>query len=242
MFESAARAYMAGQIFVREIELASTERALQDTPRSVPFIEQPFGEAVNAFVAREIVDPETFYSDLDGIRQRSFTASNLAAGTIRVRAQRLLGQALTDGLTRKEFADQIRSAETSLGIEPSSHGYLRTVFDTNVATNYGAGRMRQITDPAVSRRRPFVEYRAILDSRNRESHRALHGTIYRIDSEAWRNIAPPNGYNCRCSMVTRKRSQVDLSKVLAEPPPGIVDGLDRNFLEPPATTPASTPG
>ncbi len=149
------------------------------------------------------------------------------------RAKSLLETALKRGMTVEEFARRVQSAEVSLGIEPSSDGYLRTVFETNVSANYGAGRFAQITSPVVMELRPFVEYRAILDAHTRDTHRALHGTVYRTDSPGWHDIAPPNGFNCRCSVITRSESWAKQARpdVLLVPP----ERPDASFEGPPST-------
>lgn len=213
---------MAGQLFVRDVEIPDSTRNLRG--EGTPFLELPFDEAIQAFTARGIVNPEVFYSNLDGIRQRSWTATHLMAGTVREHAFDLLQKAMRgEGMgdpegsalpnTFEEFAEAIRAEEVRLGISPSSQGYLRTVFDTNVAANYGAGRFQQLTDPDVIEARPFVEYRATLDSHTRPDHEALHGMAWPADSSEWHNVAPPNDFNCRCVLISREEvSEEQLAK------------------------------
>lgn len=226
---------MAGQLFVRTIEVpeAATPALLRLADDDRAFLDLPFEEAVRVFAERRIVDPETFYSDLSGIRQRSFTASLLASEALMKRARNLLRSALERGMTVEEFTRRLQASELTLGIEPSNDGYLRTVFETNVSANYGAGRFQQINQPAVMQARPFVEYRAILDAHTRESHAALHGTVYRTDSPGWHDIAPPNGFSCRCSIITRPESWVAREKpdVYLTPP----QRPDASFEGPPTT-------
>jgi SPP1 gp7 family putative phage head morphogenesis protein len=79
------------------------------------------------------------------------------------------------------------------------------VFRTNVQSAYGAGRYKAIRNPVVTRTRPYVQYRTVGDSRVRDEHAALDGKTYASDDPVWQRIAPPNGFNCRCSMVTLSR-------------------------------------
>lgn len=214
VFQSAAKAYMAGQLFVRQVEVPEATRALADEGTFGPaFTELPFDEAIRAFAERFMVEPEVFYSDLDGIRQRAWTATHLASGTVRRKAYEALLRALSGpgefgGTDLDGFAAAVLSEEISLGIEPSSPGYLRTVFDTNVSANYGAGRFRQITEPDVVEARPWVEYRATMDSHTRQAHAELHRAVWPASSTEWHVIAPPNDFNCRCTLLTRDADEV----------------------------------
>ncbi len=83
---------------------------------------------------------------------------------------------------------------------------LKTIYRTNIQTAYMAGRwqalMANIDD------RPYLQYVAVLDSRTRPTHRALHGKVFRYDDPFWRYLYPPNGWGCRCRV--RALSQADI--------------------------------
>ena len=67
------------------------------------------------------------------------------------------------------------------------------------ATN---AEQRQLDDPNISDRYPFVEYVTKDDVRVRPTHALMHGFIAsRWDEEGvamLRIVSPPGGYNCRC--------------------------------------------
>jgi SPP1 gp7 family putative phage head morphogenesis protein len=73
---------------------------------------------------------------------------------------------------------------------------LRTIYEANLQSAYSAGRWQSQWENRQAR--PFLQYVAVLDSRTRPAHRALHGTIAPIDSPFWRYFYPPNGWRCRC--------------------------------------------
>lgn len=63
--------------------------------------------------------------------------------------------------------------------------------------------------------RPYWMYNAVLDSRTRPSHRALHGKVFRADDPIWDKIYPPNGWNCRCTVIPL--DQEDLNELNIKP-------------------------
>ena len=47
----------------------------------------------------------------------------------------------------------------------------------------------------------YLQYIAVGDELTRDDHEALNGLILPINDQIWDTITPPNGYNCRCSIV-----------------------------------------
>jgi SPP1 gp7 family putative phage head morphogenesis protein len=210
LYTSAVQADMAGQLFVRAIEVPESlpARAL-DNSRPPAFLRMSFDEAVAAFLERRIVTPEEFRQLSDAAKQRAFTATRLGTETLRRRAYEGLLAALREGATLDEFAEALRTEEASLGVTPADPYYLETVFRTGVQTAYGAGRLRQIQSPVVQAARPFVQVRNPDDSRTTDICRTLNGLIFRQDDPGWTRFAPPSHFNCRSSVVTRRASDVD---------------------------------
>ena len=167
--------------------------------------------------AGRIVDPEVFRAMTADLRARSFTATRLSTDYLRRLAFERLTAALEGGGDFASFASAIRSADAGLGIEPSTHGYLRTVFDTNVVSAYSAGRDKQLTDPAVVEALPMRVYHAIADARVRASHLALDGKAWdaRVTDE-WRRFQGPNDFSCRCSCTAAFADEVTPAQLARE--------------------------
>ena len=96
---------------------------------------------------------------------------------------------------KKEITTEAGTREVQLG----SPYRLKTIYQTNMAQAYEAGRQSVMWDD--NELFPYVMYSAILDNKTRPRHRALHGVVMRKSDPAWAAIAPKNGYNCRCTTI-----------------------------------------
>ena len=76
---------------------------------------------------------------------------------------------------------------------------LQTVYRTNMQSAMMAGRWSQLYDNKDAR--PYLQYVAVMDMKTRASHAALHGSVYAIDDPFWGSFYPPNGFNCRCTVM-----------------------------------------
>lgn len=71
---------------------------------------------------------------------------------------------------------------------------LKNIYNTNMRVAYAVGAYEE----AMSSDAEFLRYTAVLDSKTRASHRALHGVILPKDHPFWDTHYPPNAWNCRC--------------------------------------------
>jgi SPP1 gp7 family putative phage head morphogenesis protein len=94
-------------------------------------------------------------------------------------------------------------AEVQLG----SLRRLQIIYDTNLRMSYSAARWLEIE--RVKADRPYLMYQAVLDSRTRAEHRAWSGTILPCDHQWWNTHYPPNGWNCRCTVISLSDRQRD---------------------------------
>ena len=53
----------------------------------------------------------------------------------------------------------------------------------------------------------FLQYRTAYDDRVRTSHRKLEGITLPISSKFWNDYFPPNGWNCRCTVVQVRKDK-----------------------------------
>ena len=190
-----AQADLAGQLFVRDVELGH-EVKLQADPRFEAFLNRPFPEALDFAVRRGLLTEEGLADLLRQYRQTGEQAADRVLQEMQRRTEAALQAAIRDGQSLEGFTEAVEADTQSLGLGTRDRSYLETVFRTNVQSAYGAGRFTQMTHPDVMAARPFVQYLTVNDSRVRPEHAALHGDVFRSDSPEWHRIAPPNGYNC----------------------------------------------
>lgn len=155
---------------------------------------------------------------------KAFTVAKAMRTDILADISNEVDRALSEGLTLQEFkknltpvlqakgwwgkkmvGDETGAKEVHLG---SPHR-LKTIFNVNIQTAYQVGHYRNMTDPDVLAARPYWRYVAVNDSRTRPQHRMWHNTVLPADDPWWNTHYPPNGWNCRCMVVSMSKSEVD---------------------------------
>lgn len=194
---------MAGQLFVRDIELGDKIRKLEATGETAgTFLNMPFTAAIEHFEARSILPPDEFDALMDQERSRSFTLRRAIADGVARDAFRQLGRAMQPGGEGLgQFIEALSPGVNGEGYPGGVRRYLETVYRTTTATSYNAGRYRQQTDPAVLALGDlWLTYRTAGDSRVRPEHAALEGMTWKAGDPEAAAVYPPNSYNCRCVM------------------------------------------
>ncbi|HEX7128296.1 MAG TPA: phage minor head protein [Thermodesulfobacteriota bacterium] len=167
---------------------------------------------------------------------RAFTVAKAMRVDLLEDIRRAVDDAIREGTTLADFQRRLqplleakgwwgrqpvtdpRSGETRIA-QLGSPARLKTIFRTNLATSYAAGRWARIERTKASR--PYLRYVATLDDRTRPQHRAWHGIVRPVDDAFWQTHYPPNGWNCRCAV--QSLSERDLGRYGYElsPPPEI---------------------
>jgi SPP1 gp7 family putative phage head morphogenesis protein len=103
-------------------------------------------------------------------------------------------QEVTDPLTQEKTVAELGSVRR-----------LRIIYQVNMQTSYAAGAWAAIQE--TKDEAGFLMYDAIDDERTREEHREWDGTILPVDDPWWMSHYPPNGWNCRCSVIQLSAEQ-----------------------------------
>jgi SPP1 gp7 family putative phage head morphogenesis protein len=191
----------------------------------VASINTPFKEAIEFLRAKTRVPTKTYTTIFKQQNAHAFVSAGVAQMAILEDLHKAMIKASDGGLTRQQFRkefDQILSGRGWPFNQADSPGYrdwrAGVIYDTNLRMAYQAGHWKQMQETADSR--PFLEYSAILDSKTRPEHREWHGTILPIDHPWWRTHYPPNGWNCRCTVISRSAADLKrLGKKVSSPPP-----------------------
>lgn len=154
---------------------------------------------------------------------RAFTVAKAARLDVLKDFRDGMQEVLRDGLTEREFLRAMEPRLKAKGwwgkqvivdpdggaemVQLGSPHRLRTIYRTNKFSAYQAGRYKRQKERAESR--PYWQYLAIMDSRTRPSHAALHEKVFRHDDPIWEQIYPPNGFNCRCRVRTLSESRLE---------------------------------
>ncbi|MCI5075560.1 phage minor head protein [Oricola sp.] len=110
----------------------------------------------------------------------------------------------------KETVTEPQTGETRV-IQLGSPRRLETIFGVNMRVSHAAGHWSRFE--RMKAERPFLRYVAILDERTRQSHAALHNLVLPFDHPFWDVFAPPNGWNCRCTL--QNFNQTDIDRLVA---------------------------
>ncbi|MBI5634868.1 MAG: phage head morphogenesis protein [Nitrospirae bacterium] len=165
----------------------------------------PFEEAIAFFSKKILLSPEEYRSLIEALRQLAFTVSGIAEADIIDDIYRQTLKGLTDGISFNDFKKAlIEKVSAAWGAAAASR--LDTIFRTNIQSAYQAGHYKRQREVASAM--PYWQYVAVMDSRTRPGHAAMNGKVFRYDSEFWKKNYPPNGFNCRCTVVALTEGQI----------------------------------
>jgi len=150
-----------------------------------------------------------------------FAVAKSTEETLTRRVQALVASAIRDG------KPPLSATRAIAELGGWTEHYSETVFATNAATAYSAGRMNQARDPDIGEAMPAFELLGRTVPPSRPNHAAAVGLIAGRDDPIWDSFMPPLGYNC--THVVRLVSRPELRRrgllsetgeVLRYTPPG----------------------
>jgi SPP1 gp7 family putative phage head morphogenesis protein len=123
---------------------------------------------------------------------------------------------ITSGAHVREGVDVLRDKFDHLGLTPQKDYRLEGLFRTASQIAYNAGRWSADQDPDIQEILFGYRYATVGDDRVRPSHAELEGVTLPKDDPFWQRFWPPNGYNCRCTVIPLTEPEP-----IVEPPPGV---------------------
>lgn len=206
----------------RQVRVASAVKRKQRQP--LMLAQSPYTNAIDFFVRRLEIPETTLQALMAQYRAPAFEVVANAGTTI----NRAIGAALADvtkrGLHERDGVAAIRKAFESAGVTTASDHLLQTTYRTQTQLAYSVGRLQANADPAIREILWGYEYVTVGDDRVRPTHAALDGFRAPKDDPAWSRIMPPNGYNCRCSVIEVWSDDPHLAKATGPLDPVTIDG------------------
>lgn len=120
-------------------------------------------------------------------------------------ANEAITEAVQKGMHVKEAVGFLQKRLTTAGWMKERGGptpaRVEAVFRTQSAIAYAAAQDDALADPAVDSLLWGYKYVTVGDDRVRPSHAALEGLTRPKDDPFWQRNRPPNGWNCRCTLI-----------------------------------------
>lgn len=153
-------------------------------------------------VLREVFDGLT-----TEYRSNAFTLAAAADVRLIEKVRDALADVVQKGGTSEDFEAAVKAITDDAGVAELDAFTLDTAFNTAMQKAFSLGRYEQMSDPAVKAVLPYWQYWTVGDDRVRAEHAVLDGFVARADDPVWLKIFPPNGFNCRCSVVPLTRAE-----------------------------------
>ena len=186
--------------------------------------------AVQFFAAKGLKPTFAWQDMLAEEHLKAFTVAKMMDADMLADVHNAMTEAITEGKTVRWFQEQLepmmqakgwwgkKLVEDPLAIPTPAGGKfkivqlgsaprLRTIFRTNMQNAYAVGHWEKIL--AQKEEAPFLMYDALDDHRTRPAHAALDNKVLPVDHPFWKTHAPPNGWNCRCSLIQLDADQME---------------------------------
>lgn len=172
-----------------------------------------FKEAVEFLKKKNVLKPEEYKMISDAYRSKAFSVSGYTSLEVLQKFLDELTDACEQGKTKKEFMDSMNDFLERNGYEGMNPFHADVIFRTNMQTAYNAGHYKSMSDPTTKKLRPYWKYVTAGDGEVRKTHALMEGKIYSADDPIWNIWYPPNGFRCRCTVVSMTKKQVERSGV-----------------------------
>ena len=183
-----------------------------DQPTMQAVFGQPPRKAIEYLEQKKVMPSEDWWRVQGNAHNQAFVVAHMTRLDLLEDVRQSLLDAQKNGWDLKRWSQEIEPKMKQRGwwgkqesfveggqreVQLGSPYRLKTIYQTNMAQAYEAGRQSVMWDdnPLF----PYVGYSAIIDNLTRATHRALHGVVMRKSDPAWQYIKPKNGYKCRCT-------------------------------------------
>lgn len=175
-----------------------------------------FQEALAYLQQKAVVSYADFKRLREWYRPLAFSVSGYTSLEVLNAFLEALQEAVESGTTKRDFREQMNSFLENQGYDGMLPYHADTIFRQNLQTAYNVGHYQKMTDPDVMERRKYWQYQTAGDNEVREEHRVMDGRVYAADDPIWDIWYPPNGFGCRCAVVSRTEAWVKSHGITVE--------------------------
>ncbi|OCQ21961.1 phage head morphogenesis protein [Pseudoalteromonas luteoviolacea] len=194
-----------------------------------------FDEAISNLKSKVQIPTEPYKDLLGHIHARAFTVAGATKTELLNDLYKAVLAAIENGETITDFRAHFDKAVSKHGWSYNGRRGWRTqvIYQNNKNTARAAGRWQQ--QERVKHRRPYLLYLTAGDSRVRPQHSAWNYILLPIEHNFWHTHYPPNGWNCRCKVVSL--SDADIKRMgLTVTPDSALKNYQKPFTEVDPTT------
>lgn len=166
----------------------------------------PFEEAIKFFADKIVLPPALYKKLTDEAKAKAFSTTGVARMNILNDLFSSIDKSLTEGSSYGGWKKTIKDIMQKRGWDGLAPYRLENIFRTNIQTAYQAGHYARQME--VVHDKPFWQYSAVMDSRTRPLHAAMHGKVLPYDHPWWKKNYPPNGFSCRCTVVALSKEEM----------------------------------
>lgn len=168
-----------------------------------------FKDAVRFLKGKKALTSDEYRMLDEESRAKAFTVSGYTSLEVLQEFLNCLTKAAEEGTTKEQFLKDMNTFLVDHGYEPTNPWKTDNIFRTNMQTAFNAGHYRSMTDDTTKKLRPYWRYRTAGDGDVRESHAMMEGRVFPADDPVWDVWYPPNGFKCRCMVVSLSKKQVE---------------------------------
>lgn len=189
-----------------------------------------FKEAISHLKSK-IQIPTSHWDDLLGqIHARAFTIAGATKTELLNDLYKDVLKAIDSGETLSEFRKRFDSTVSKHGWSYNGKRGWRTqvIYQNNKNTARAAGRWEQQT--RIKNRRPYLLYLTAGDTRVRPKHAKWNYILLPIEHNFWNSHYPPNGWGCRCKVVSLSDADIKRMELTVTPDSALGD-YNKPFIE-----------
>lgn len=168
-----------------------------------------FKDAVRFLKGKRALTSEEYRLLDDESRAKAFTVSGYTSLQMLQEFLDCLTKAAEEGTTKEQFLKDMNNFLEEHGYEGMNPWKSDNIFRTNMQTAFNAGHYKSMTDETTKKMRPYWQYKTAGDGHVRETHQAMAERVFPADDPIWDVWYPPNGFRCRCMVVSLTRTQVE---------------------------------